>query len=109
MSRASEEDEITKEVFDRLSGLPLIDRHDAFQDLDDVWQEISIDLEILQTEGFDATKKVDPNMVVKKKQGKDVEVQDGWVGVYCRLALFKTLFLPRKFQVLKKVKNASLQ
>lgn len=80
VSRASEEDEITKEVFNRLSGLPLIDRYDAFQDLDDVWQEISIDLEILQTEGFDATKKVDPNMVVKKKDGKETEVQDGWVG-----------------------------
>ena len=25
-------------------------------------------------------RKVDPNMVVKKKNGKDVEVQDGWVG-----------------------------
>ena len=80
VNRASEEDEITKEVFNRLSGLPLIDRYDAFQDLDDIWQEISIDLEILKTEGFDAIKKVDPNMVVKKKDGKETEVQDGWVG-----------------------------
>jgi type I restriction enzyme M protein len=39
-----------------------------------------VDLEILQTEGFAATKKVDPNMVLKKKDGKDQEVQDGWVG-----------------------------
>ena len=48
--------------------------------LDDSWQQIVIDLEIIQTEGFDAVRCVDPNMVVKKKKGKDVEVQDGWIG-----------------------------
>lgn len=102
VSRASEEDEITKEVFNRLSGLPLIDRYDAFQDLDDVWQEISIDLEILQTEGFDATKKVDPNMVVKKKQGKDVEVQDGWVGRVLPFSLVQDAFLTEEVSNLEK-------
>ena len=102
VSRASEEDEITKEVFNRLSGLPLIDRYDAFQDLDDVWQEISIDLEILQTEGFDATKKVDPNMVVKKKQGKDVEVQDGWVGRVLPFSLVQDAFLTEEVSSLEK-------
>ena len=44
--------------------------------LDDDWKKIAIDLEIIQTEGFAATKQVDPNMVLKK----DAEVQDGWVG-----------------------------
>lgn len=102
VSRASEEDEITKEVFNRLSGLSLIDRYDAFQDLDDVWQEISIDLEILQTEGFDATKKVDPNMVVKKKQGKDVEVQDGWVGRVLPFSLVQDTFLTEEVSSLEK-------
>ncbi|WP_423977646.1 type I restriction-modification system subunit M [Lancefieldella rimae] len=101
VSRASEEDEITKEVFNKLSGLPLIDRYDAFQDLDDVWQEISIDLEILQTEGFDATKKVDPNMVVKKKQGKDVEVQDGWVGRVLPFSLVQNAFLTEEVSSLE--------
>ena len=102
VSRASEEDEITKEVFNRLSGLSLIDRYDAFQDLDDVWQEISIDLEILQTEGFDATKKVDPNMVVKQKQGKDVEVPDGWVGRVLPFSLVQDTFLTEEVSSLEK-------
>ena len=82
--------------------MPLIDRYDAFQDLDDVWQEISIDLEILQTEGFDATKKVDPNMVVKKKQGKDVEVQDGWVGRVLPFSLVQDAFLTEEVSSLEK-------
>ena len=67
-------------MFHRLEGIPLVDRYDAYQMLDDVWQQIVIDLEIIQTEGFDAVRRVDPNMVVKKKKGKDVEVQDGWIG-----------------------------
>ena len=80
VSRDKEESIIAAEVFHRLEGIPLVDRYDAYQMLDDVWQQIVIDLEIIQTEGFDAVRRVDPNMVVKKKKGKDVEVQDGWIG-----------------------------
>ena len=45
-----------------------------------MWLVASNDLEVLQEEGFAAVRKVDPNMVVKKKDGKDQEVQDGWAG-----------------------------
>ena len=48
--------------------------------MDEDWRKIAIDLEVIQTEGFAAVKQVDPNMVIKKKDGKDQEVQDGWVG-----------------------------
>ncbi len=76
----SEEGVVGGQIEDALEGLPLIDSYDAYQTLDDSWQGISIDLEIIQSEGFDAVRKVDPNMVVKKKKGEDVEVQDGWTG-----------------------------
>lgn len=78
--REQEESIIAAEVFRRLEGVPLVDRYDAYQLLDDAWQQIVVDLEVLQTEGFDAVRCVDPNMVTKKKKGKDVEVQDGWIG-----------------------------
>lgn len=68
------------EIFARLAPLPLIDKYHAYQILDDHWQTIAIDLEILQTEGFSAARLVDPNLVTKKKDGKDVEVQEGWKG-----------------------------
>lgn len=74
---------ISEELFARLAKVgtvTLIDKYQAYQVLDDHWQPIAVDLEILQTEGFDATRIVDPNYVVKKKDGKDVEVQDGWKG-----------------------------
>ena len=80
VSRDQEESILADEVFRRLEGILLVDRYDAYQMLDDTWQQIVIDLEIIQTEGFDAVRCVDPNMVVKKKKGKDVEVQDGWIG-----------------------------
>ena len=71
---------ISAVLFDRLAPLPLIDRYHAYQILDDHWQPVAVDLEILQTEGFDAARVVDPNMVTKKKDGKETEVQEGWKG-----------------------------
>ena len=71
---------LSADIFERLQSIPLIDKYAAFQLLDDQWTGIAIDLEVIQTEGFAATKKVDPNLVIKKKDGKDQEVQEGWVG-----------------------------
>lgn len=80
LNRNQEEAVLSEDVFRRLSDVPLVDPYEAFQLLDDAWSQISIDLEILQTEGFSAAKQVDPNMVLKKKDGHDQEVQEGWVG-----------------------------
>ena len=74
------ETSLSANIFERLSAIPLVDRYEAYQLLDDEWAKIAVDLEIIQTEGFEATKKVDPNMVVKKKDGKEQEVQEGWIG-----------------------------
>ena len=76
----AEEEHIAAQLHDALSGIALVDGYDAYQALDDAWTGISSDLEVIQTEGREAVRKVDPNMVVKKKSGKDVEVQDGWTG-----------------------------
>lgn len=75
-----EEDVICTELFRRLEGVSLIDRYDAYQLLDDQWKNISADIETIQSEGFDAVRTVDPNMVVIKKDGKSIEKQDGWKG-----------------------------
>jgi type I restriction enzyme M protein len=75
-----EESVISDAMFERLEKIALVDKYSAYQALDDEWTKTAIDLEILQTEGFDAAKKVNPNLVLKKKDGKEQEVQDGWVG-----------------------------
>lgn len=71
---------IADEIFTRLENIPLVDKYEAYQILDDKWQTISTDLEMIQTEGKSAITQVDPNMVLKKKDGKETEVQDGWIG-----------------------------
>ena len=71
---------IGDEIFKRIKDKPLVNAYEAYQLFSDEWNTVSVDLEIIQTEGFEATKKVNPNMVSKKKDGKDVEVQDGWAG-----------------------------
>jgi len=77
---SKEHEDISNEIFNRLDSFKLLDKYVAYLALEDEWISTSIDLEIIQTEGFEAVKKVDPNMVVKKKNNKEEEVQDGWVG-----------------------------
>jgi type I restriction enzyme M protein len=77
---SKEESSIADVIFARLDTVALVDKYSVYQSLDDEWIRTAVDLEILQTEGFDAAKKVNPNMVLKKKDGKDQEVQDGWAG-----------------------------
>ena len=75
-----EEEKLAQYIFKCLESMPLIDKYNAYEKLDTQWQYIQTDIEILQTEGFDAAKQVDPNLVIKKKSGKEVEVQEGWLG-----------------------------
>lgn len=77
---SKEENKISDVIFNNLKSIPLIDKYEAYQLLDDEWNEISVDLEMIQTEGTSAITQVDPNIVIKKKNNKDIEVQDGWKG-----------------------------
>ncbi len=74
------EEIIATNIFDRLSNVALIDKYQAYQLLANEWSMISADLEMIQTEGISALNKVDPVMVIKKKDKKETEVQDGWKG-----------------------------
>lgn len=80
LSISKTEEILSKNIFARMTDIPLVDKYEAYQLLDDDWTKIAVDLEIIQTEGFSATKVVDPNMVIKKKDGKEQEVQEGWKG-----------------------------
>ncbi|CAK7032277.1 MAG: hypothetical protein MEBIL_04029 [Bilophila sp.] len=94
LNTAREESTLSDAIFFRLEGIPLVDRYGAYQLLDEVWSKIAVDLEIIQTEGFAATKQVDPNMVSKKKDGQDQEVQDGWAGHVIPFDLAQKALLP---------------
>lgn len=96
---------LSNDVFKRLQSIPLIDKYEAYQLLDDKWDVIKVDLEIMQTEGFEATKKVDPNLVIKKKNGKDHEVQLGWLGRIIPFELVQNSFLSKEVKSMRDKEN----
>ncbi len=106
---SKEESILSGDIFTRFENIPIIDKYEAYQLLDDEWQKISVDLEIIQTEGFEATKKVDPNIVIKKKKGKDTEVQDGWIGHIMPFELVQETYLKDDLQALKQKENRLLE
>lgn len=100
-----EEALISEDIFARLHNIPLIDKYEAYQILDDNWAQVAGDLEIIQTEGFESTKKVDPKMVMKKKNGVDVEVQEGFVGRVIPFELVQETILKEECDKLLVKKN----
>jgi type I restriction enzyme M protein len=96
---------ISDDIFSRLNPIALIDRYEAYQLLDDHWTAIAIDLEIIQTEGFAATKQVDPNIVTKKKDGKEQEVQEGWLGHILPFEMVQQTYLNQELQQLQHKEN----
>ncbi|MFR6435675.1 type I restriction-modification system subunit M [Porphyromonas sp.] len=87
-------DTLTDELFRRIETVPLIDKYLAYQFLSDDWTEIALDLEILQSEGMDAVRQVDPNMILKKRGDEEVEVQDGSLGRLLPFSLVQQELFP---------------
>lgn len=96
-------------IFARLQNIPLVDKYKAYQILDDNWHVVATDLEIIQTEGFESTKQVDANMVMKKKDGKDQEVQEGWNGHIMPFDLVQETYLKEELEALKAKENRLLE
>lgn len=105
LSISQEESVLAENIFARLAGIPLVDKYQAYQLLDDHWGQIATDLEIIQTEGFAATKQVDPNMVIKKKNGDDEEVQEGWIGHVIPFELVQKTLLREEYDALMALKD----
>lgn len=92
---------IGEEIFRRLESFSLFDKYEAYQILEDEWSRTSIDLEIIQSEGFQSVKVVDPNLIIRKKDNKDEEVQDGWIGRVLPFKLVQEEFLKSNLEDLQ--------
>ncbi|KXU08798.1 type I restriction-modification system subunit M [Streptococcus oralis] len=100
---------ISQQLFKNLYDYPIVDPYTAYQLLDDGWQEISQDLEMIQTEGFQTVKRVDPNIVIKKKKGKEPEEQqEGWIGRILPFELVQEVHLTEELDQIK-AQKARLQ
>ncbi len=98
---AREETIIGDDIFNRLKDIPLINKYNAYQILDDCWTGIAVDFDIITTEGYKAVKVVDPNMVLKK----DKEVQDGWKGRILPFELVQSALLSSSLNAIKAKEN----
>lgn len=68
------EEKITKELFTKVSGIPFVDKYDAYQALYDEWEQISKDAEIIHTDGIKSLKEVEFVKVLKKIDGEKKEI-----------------------------------
>lgn len=96
LQAGKEKEEIGNQIFKRLHDIPLIDKYKAYQILDDKWTEIAIDFDVIGTEGREAIKVVEPNMVMKK----DKEIQEGWKGRILPFELVQKVLLPDRLSVI---------
>ncbi|MDY4077542.1 MAG: type I restriction-modification system subunit M [Clostridium sp.] len=92
-----EEEKLGNEIFERLNNIPLIDKYNAYQILDDNWSDIAIDFEVINTEGKMAIKVVEPNMVMKK----DKEIQEGYKGRILPFELVQKVLLSDELNEIK--------
>ncbi len=105
LSIANEETSITDEIFNRLKSLQIVDRYQAYQIFADNWATIAQDLEIIQSEGFRATRVVDPNMVIRKSGNDETEIQDGWVGHILPFELVQITHLTAQYNELNNLRK----
>lgn len=88
------EDGIKADLFARLAPVPLVNEYQGYQLLHEKWRTIANDLTILQTEGWDAMREINPVMEWKTKNKKKVEVQTGWEGHVATFEIVRDLYLP---------------
>ena len=100
-----EKEKLSNKIFEIFDKFKLIDNYNAYQILDDEYTIIANDLELIETEGIDAVKLVEPNMIVKKKNNQDIEVQDGWKGHIIPFELVQRLLLFNEVKELNDNKN----
>ena len=101
LNSAKTEAAITADIFRRFSDIPLLDPYQAYEIFETQYTIISGDLELIQAEGMEAVTKVDPNMVQKKKNGKDAEVQEGWKGHILPFDLVQKILLKDDLDLLR--------
>ena len=95
-----EEEVITANLFARCQMIAPVDAYEVYEVFHAGYEAISGDLEIIQTEGKEAIRQVDPYMVTKKKNNKDVELQEGWQGRILPFDLVQRVLLQDDLQAI---------
>ena len=102
---AKTESALSDDIFARLHDIALLDPYTAYQHFADHWQTVAADLETIQSDGKTAIKVVDANMVIKKKDGKETEEQDGYIGRILPFELVQHHYLADELAVFQAQEN----
>ena len=65
--------EITNRIFELCQQFGIVDKYLVYKAFDDVWEQISLDLEAIRLQGFDAARSVEDIEVYDKKEKKAVK------------------------------------
>lgn len=96
VSVSTAEDAIKSDLFTRLAPVPLISEYQGYQLLHEKWLTIANDLTVLQTEGWDAMRIVDPIMEWRTRNKKKEYVRTGWEGRVAPFGIVRDLYLPEQ-------------
>ena len=89
LSIVKTEEEITTDLLNKFETIPLVDKYEAYEIFHTGYEQISGDLEIIQSEGWDAARQVDPNMVLKRKMGEKQKCRRDGKDIYCLLRWYR--------------------
>lgn len=112
VSAETEKEKVTADIFQRVNRVALTDQYMAYQILAEIWDVISVDLEMIQGEGFEVINQVDPNMIIKKKDDKSdevPEVQEGWKGHILPFDLVQKELLSEELRELTVLQNRLME
>ncbi len=76
---AKEETIIADNIFERLKKLPLLDKYTSYQSLADSWTKIALDLEYMQSEGFDCCKLIDDVIEINEDGEEEKKGREGHI------------------------------
>lgn len=95
-------EQVIEKLFKCYDNIPLIDRYKAYQILDSVWEDISNDIEVIQSSSLsEAVRSIEPNIVVKNGE----EVQEGIKGRIIPFELIQTTLLKEETEKLNETNN----
>lgn len=85
----SEEEKIADSIKEHLSS-PLIDYYDCYESLDNVWQNITVDLETIKEQGFESARCID-EIKILKKDSKSKKLEEKITGYDGRIIPFSLI------------------
>lgn len=99
------QDTISRSIFRRLKDIPLIDQYAVFQSLAENWASITNDIEMIQSEGFDAARTVEVAYKLVKRNDEEIEVSDGLKGRILPFDLVQSVMFENDLKEIEKMQE----